>query len=719
MSNALDLQNDMPPRYCVGIDLGTTNCACAYIDTASSNPQIQQFLIPQLVDANTTEARSTLPSFLYHFPKEQRTSADSFCVGHYARSRGAEQPDRQIASAKSWLCHSGVDRQAKLLPWHAADDITQMSPVEASSQYLAHIRKAWNQEHSDAPLEEQDVVITLPASFDEVARELTVAAAKAAGLPNVLLIEEPQAAFYAWLAAHQDTWEQSIRAGQTILICDIGGGTTDFTLIRVKSSQKAASQDDMKQKYGLHRVAVGDHLLLGGDNLDAALAAHVESKSSESSHTSFSSRTWDHLRMLCRNAKETLLGDNPPKDFTLFVAGSGRKLIDAGRAFSLTADEVQTLLVDGFFPLVPMDSIPEEAATGFREFGLPYAKDPAVTKHMAHFLWSHRFAGREADDPLGSDDKLAARPDWILFNGGVTSSSLIRKRILQQINESYKDDHWQCQELQSESLDLAVSRGAAYFALVKRGLGVGKSPGVRIDARLARAYFLTVQQSPHRVMCVMPASAQTLESHSFQDRPVEVQLGQPVQFPLHYSSTQLSDLAGQILDYDPEVMLDLPPIQTVLQIAKRRKAATTSAIIESRLSEIGTLQLYLQTIAPDNEQQVAERWKLEFDLRSTVQTNRQHHTGLAERQGILNEQVVAVAKDHLLTTLNTATIPSNKALMQQLCEVLGQPRNEWAASLLRELWQTLIELEPSSRKRPDAESRWLNLVGYFLRPVSA
>jgi molecular chaperone DnaK (HSP70) len=392
----------------VGIDLGTTNSAMAFVDTAVEPWRVETFAIPQLVAPGQVEAREVLPSFHYQpaagvlppgslrLPWQRgRAEADAdFAVGFFARDHGTLVPGRLIASAKSWLCHPGVDRTADLLPWQGAEDVDRLSPVEVSARYLGHLREAWDNRFADAPLAEQDVVLTLPASFDEVARELTIKAAARAGLPRVVLIEEPQAAFYAWIDAHAADWDRRVSPGQRILVCDIGGGTSDFTLIRVR--QTAGGESDAsgeRNKVQFHRVAVGDHLILGGDNLDLALAQHLERRLKGDGN--LEQRQWSMLVRLCRHVKEALLGPAAPEKMTISLPSAGSKLIGGALQFEVTRDEAQQVLVDGFFPFVALDVKPQARQSGFQEFGLPYAPDPAVTRYLAAFLIAHQHAGDE------------------------------------------------------------------------------------------------------------------------------------------------------------------------------------------------------------------------------------------------------------------------------------------------------------------------------------
>ncbi|HLA85657.1 MAG TPA: Hsp70 family protein, partial [Thermoguttaceae bacterium] len=427
--NADEGKEKMPARYVVGIDLGTTNSAVCYVDTEESDWRVRTFAVPQLVGPGQVEPRETLPSFHYQPATEEAASgalrlpweseSSGWIVGAYARDQGTTTPGRLIASAKSWLCHSGVDRSSDLLPWQGAADVERLSPVEVSGRYLSHVRRAWDAARPDTPLAEQDVVLTLPASFDEIARELTVKAAARAGLARVVLIEEPQAAFYAWIDSHRQTWPTQVSPGQKILVCDCGGGTSDFTLIRVRQAADGKVQ--------FHRVAVGEHLILGGDNLDLALARHLEMRLA--GEGGLEPRQWAVLVRQCRVVKETLLGDGAPERLTVNLPGAGTRLIGGGLQIEVTRDEVAELLVDGFFPQCGLDELPQSRTSGFQEFGLPFAPDAAVTRYLATFLRNHRHAGEEKGDggrEAGGGGRDLARPDVVLFNGGLFESGRIR-----------------------------------------------------------------------------------------------------------------------------------------------------------------------------------------------------------------------------------------------------------------------------------------------------
>ena len=752
-------------RYVVGIDLGTTNCAVAYMDTHSSKPLLEIFRIEQMIDFQTSQFSDTLPSFHYELTAAESSQINSrfqfsdgehlSVVGAFARHRGVQMPGRCIASAKSWLCHPLVDRTSDLLPWSADDGVQMLSPVQASRRYLEHIRRMWDRDHPGEPLAQQDVIVTLPASFDEVARRLTIQAATEAGLPNVILIEEPQAAFYAWLVRHQDTWTQCMRPGQSILVCDIGGGTTDFTLIRVvetkpsvptshattpKPDPKAIESSEaidlsqsvgesLQAAFGLHRVAVGEHLMLGGDNLDLALARSLEQQllADSPGQDRLRPRQWDALKAQCRAAKETLLGQNPPAVYKMSLPGSGSKLIENMRTLSIELKWARKLLVDGFFGSVSLLERPDKAGEGFQEFGLPYAADPNVNKHLAAFLWEHRWAGRDESVHEQLTDLQAARPDWVLFNGGVLESTQIRQALLDQIANWFQadastgsapptQDAWKPDLLEGNRLDLAVAQGAAYFGQVRRG------EGVRIDARLARAYYLLIEQSPPRAMCVMPANAMPLDRFRMEEHPFHLTVGQPVQFPLFHSSTNLIHEIGQIVSVDIESMTAMPPIRTVLEMGNRRLQQSVPVVLESELSEIGTLAMNL-VVAPRSEANPATQtldpkasWKLEFDVRMSTSDNVSssgQQTGWIETAQSTQVQVAIEAMEQVFGD-SPSILP--KLGVSYLTERIGIARRDWSSTLLREMWRYLMDHQAYRKISAEHESRWLNMVGWCLRP---
>jgi len=704
------LVDQRPSRYVVGVDLGTTNSAVTYVDTQESPWQIRVLPVPQLVAPGEVESRDTLPSFHYQpaagelsdgalkLPWSKREPGHA--TGVYAREQGASAPGRLISSAKSWLCHTGVDRTAGLLPWRGAADVEKLSPVEAASRYLDHIRAAWDAKFKSEPLAGQDIVLTLPASFDEVARELTVEAAALAGLERVVLIEEPQAAFYSWVYRHSNDWEEHVRPGQKILICDIGGGTSDFTLIRVRRSSEVHA--DTTHKIQFHRVAVGDHLILGGDNLDLALATYLEQKINPGGK--LQPRQWDVLVRRCRQAKETLLVDGAPPSMKINLPGSGSKLIGGGVNVEVTREEAEQVLVEGFFPAVPLDSRPQNRTSGFQEFGLPYAPDAGVTRYLAAFLTAHRHvAMEELEDDPGFDP---ARPDIVLFNGGLMESGSIRQRLVSCIEEWFSADGqtWTPQVLDNEQLYLAVAQGAAYYGMVRRG------EGVRIAASLARSYYIGVQSDPPSAVCVAPGNAEPGQEIRLDDRDFHLQVSQPVEFPLFVSSTRLTDAAGSLAPVDPEQMKPLPPVRTVLKTQRKSERGEIAVHLHSRLTEIGTVDLWCTEAAGDRS------WRLQFDVRSATQTDMQAHESAAEIEGVVDEQQWLACRALMEDVFGETGAAKPGKLMKELAAATGAPRANWPTSLLRRMWETLIELQAGRRKSAAHEARWLNLAGYALRP---
>lgn len=697
----------------MGIDLGTTNSAIGYVDSAESQWKVRTFRIPQLIVAGQVEPRETLPSFHYQ-PAEGEFAADSlllpwdktsprtapasnkpsYIIGAFARDHGVLSQGRLIDSAKSWLCHPGVDRTAELLPWHGVPDVQKLSPVEVTGRYLKHMHDAWNAQFPSAPLAEQDIILTLPASFDEIARELTVKGAALAGLSRVVLIEEPQAAFYAWINRHRDSWEQHVSPGQTILVCDIGGGTSDFTLIRVRAGQNGKVQ--------FQRVAVGEHLILGGDNLDLALARHLEQKLM--GERKLEPRQWGVLVRTCRKVKETLLGHQPPEQLTVHLPGSGSRLIGGGLQVDVTRSEVEQLLTSGFVPDVDLHDQPSRRRSGFQEFGLPYAADPAITKYLAAFLNAHRDAALDHVAEPGHD---SARPDIVLFNGGFFASAVLREQLLKVLRSWFQPatgPAWSPLVLDHDRLDLAVAHGAAYYGMVRRGFGV------RISAGLARTYYIGVDSEEAQAICLIPAGTEPGQNVDLTSRTFELLVSQPVEFPLFVSSTRLTDMPGAIVPVDREQMTPLPPIRTVI---RSRGQSTDERIIvqlHARLTEIGTLDLWCATLNNDR------RWKLQFDVRSTTQTDITSHGGAAEREGFLDESVWERCRELIVQTFGGAQAEKPESLVTRLTEAIETHRGEWPSSLLRRMWEILLECEPGRRISAVHEARWLNLLGFSLRP---
>jgi len=724
-------------RYVVGFDLGTTNSAVTYVDTQETPWCVRTFAVPQWIAAGQLEARETLPSFHYQpapgeLPPESLRlpwgAAEGYVVGGFARDHGALVPARLISSAKSWLCHAGVDRTAGLLPWHGAADVERLSPVQVSARYLAHVRGAWDARFPRHPLAEQDFVLTLPASFDEVARELTVKAAALAGLPRVVLIEEPQAAFYAWIYAHSGDWDRLVEPGQKILVCDIGGGTSDFTLIRVRRGEAGKVQ--------FHRVAVGNHLILGGDNLDLALAQHLEQRllQQEDGEKRLDPRQWAILAEQCRRLKETLLAADAPARITLSLPWAGSRLIGGARQIEVTRAEARQVLVEGFFPLVPLDAKPARRGSGFQEFGLPFAPDPAVTRYLAAFLSAHRHVA--LDEVAIGDDHDPARPDVVLLNGGLFESPVLRRRIIDALLSWFGGGGWQPVVLDNERLDLAVARGAAYYGMVRRG------QGVRIAAGLPRTYYIGVdapaeepQKPPDRspgalasptadeetapaevetppgwALCLVPAGIEPGRDVDLAQRSFELRVAEPVEFPLYVSSTRLTDHPGELVPLDREQLTPLPPIRTVLRARKKGEAETVSVQLHARLTEIGTLDLWC------SRRDGKQSWRLQFDVRSATATDVAAHESAAESEGFVDETTWQQCRAAIDRTFSLQAEDKAEGLVKRLAAAAGMSRNLWPTSLCRRIWDALVEVEPGRRKDAVHEARWLNLLGFALRP---
>jgi hypothetical protein len=724
-------------RYIVGIDLGTTNCAVAYVDTRGRerpSADIRVFDVPQLVAAGETAPRSMLPSFLY-LPGPHELPADACrlpwrddadrIVGEFARVQGARVPSHLVASAKSWLCHGGVDREADILPWGAPPGSRRISPLEASAEYLRHIREAWDftfaREDETHRLAAQEVVLTVPASFDEAARELTVEAAKRAGLSRVTLLEEPQAAFYCWIVTHQEGWQAQVRAGELILVCDIGGGTTDFSLITVVETPTGP---------GFRRVAVGDHLMLGGDNMDLALAHRVEAKLGGAR---LDTEQWSALRFACRTAKEKLLTEagTGPDRWPVTIAGRGSRLIGGSLQAELTRDEVREIVLDGFYPETDRAEEPQRGGrTGLQEFGLPFVSDPSITRHLSAFLRRHRAA------PIGGvgspiDEAEPARPDAILFNGGALTPGVVRERIVEVVGGWFSAvagdglsspspqlsphgegaGRWRPRVLVNESLDLAVAVGAAYYGVVRRG------GGIRIGGGTARAIYVGVEPaSDHAAgvpwLCVVPRDAQEGDELAIDGRDFELLMGQPVAFPLASSSVRAGDRAGDLVPDDADSILPLPPLVGIMKVSRKAKAERVPVRLEARVTEVGTVELWCHSRVDDR------RWRLQIQVRGPQKRMAPGVLGGEADAVVLEQEDV----DRAIAAIQTAFGPSPPPdagpakLVRSLEAALEMPKDQWPPSALRAMWEPLREAAESRSRSPQHETRWLNLAGYCLRP---
>jgi molecular chaperone DnaK (HSP70) len=751
-------------RYNVGIDLGTSNTVLAYAEAGAPEgaPPIRVFEIEQLVSPGEVAARPLLPSVRYHAAPGELSAGDlqlpwptadqsdpnqqaqPVVIGRLARLLGAQVPGRLVASAKSWLSHASVDRVAPILPWGAADDVRKVSPVEASASYLAHVRAAWNQRFPDAPLEHQDVVLTVPASFDEGARALTVQAARMAGLPALKLLEEPQAAFYDWLFQHRERLAAELAQTRLVLICDVGGGTTDLTLIEV------GLRDGEPQ---LTRIGVGNHLMLGGDNMDLALAHLVEARlPGGDGRTRLSAASLSQLVERCRGAKELLLGPQAPASASITLLGAGSKLIGGARTVQVTREEVERVIVDGFFPAVESNERPGKARGALVEFGLPYAADAAVTRHVAAFLSRFAAQSRKAlggdaphspnaadasGSPTGSDadalleaqspEALGAAPssapdsstgngeealpvpDTLLLNGGVFRAEALTQRLADTLGT------WRgaaLNVLHNDNPDVAVARGAVAYSLAR----AGSAP--KIGGGSPRSYFLVLDEAGgdkhdaepvQRGICLLPRGTEEGHEILIAERTFALRLGHPVRFHLVSSSADTVYQAGELVDLAHGDFVRLPPIATVVEPHGERRARETAVQIATSLTEVGTLDVHC--IELDNP---AQRWLLEFQLRrESAQVNLSADAAPATHPA-LNEAIEQI--DRSFGSRAQKVDPKEvKRLRAQLEQLLG-PRESWTSALLRELFGALWERARRRRRSADHERLWLNLAGYCVRP---
>ncbi len=607
--------------FSIGIDLGTTHCALSYVDMQASDGEtvVQRVLdIPQLTAPASVEGRPLLPSFLYLPHESELTPADlalpwgasqDAVAGEFARQRGAATPIRLVASAKSWLCHPGVDRRAPLLPADAPPEVERISPLAASQRYLQHLRQAWDAAHPEAPFAQQDITVTIPASFDPAARELTAEACQAAGYQHLTLLEEPQAALYSWIAASGGAWRKQVAHGDLLLVVDVGGGTTDLSLIAV------LERDGNLQ---LQRVAVGEHILLGGDNMDLALAYGVARKLAQDGKQldAWQTRALAHG---CRVAKEQLLQDENLQAVPVVVPSRGSKLIGGSIRTEVTRAEVLALLVEGFFPRVAVSDKPiTRARAALTQLGLPYAQDAAVTRHLAAFLSRQAGALDQVEGLQGQPGASFLHPTAILFNGGVLKAAQIEQRILDVLNG------WLAAEgapparlLEGANLDLAVARGAAYYGHVRRGRGV------RIRGGTAQSYYVGVESNmpaipgmepPISALCLAPFGMEEGTEVALDAQEFGLVVGEPVRLRFFGSSVRRADQVGTLLDFwGPEELVELQEIEAQLPAEGRTPGEVVPVQLHARVTDIGTLELLAVPVGG------AERWKVELDVRAPAE----------------------------------------------------------------------------------------------------
>ncbi len=700
------------PRFLVGIDLGTTNTVVAYCEITDNLEQseVSLFDIDQLIGPGEVVRKPLLPSFRYHPAVGQISPSDltlpwenepvsgdisNVIVGEWARELGAKVEGRQVSSAKSWLSHQAVDRSSDILPWAGAQDVDKVSPVIASASYLNHIRQAWNYRHPSNKLEDQDVVVTVPASFDETARKLTLEAAQLAGLKKIVLLEEPQAVCYDWYARHQQTAADELKELPLILVCDVGGGTTDLSLIEASFS----SQDEL----ALDRIGVGEHLMLGGDNLDLALAHLAERRFNQSKKLTAASLT--KLIQQTRKAKENLLSASAPEEVKITMLGSGSKLLGGTKSIGLSKQEVHQIALDGFFPLSDFSEVPDKRRSAVVEFGLPYVADPAVSKHVAEFLTQHQQVARAA---LGiEDEKQNAIPVGLLLNGGVFNSELVTERVTTLLSD------WRgapVTVLDNPHPDCSVALGAVAFGKARRGAQL------KIGGGAARSYFLHLQEKNKmgKALCLLAKGTEEGHEIRLSGRRFSLTLGEPVRFNLLTSThdTLTNNTAiqnGVMVDVDPDLFAPLPPYITTLEGEGAELQANQKERVEvqlaCQLTEVGTLKMECVSAEDDSK-----RWELEFEVRNK-QTDDSEQVKLHPK---LNECKELIAR---LYSGNKKSAESKeiKTLAKDLEKKLGK-RDEWDFTTLRQLFDTFAQGRKRRRRSEQHEKNWLRLAGFALRP---
>lgn len=711
-------------RYTIGIDLGTSNCAVAFAKLGGGNTRVEDFGVLQLSRRGEAIEGALFPSTLYAPMEAERAGgaldlpwvkAGEFVAGQFARWRGAKVPGRVITSAKSWLSHPSVDRTAAILPWGGAADVTKISPVSASAFLLQQMREAWNYKHPEARLEDQEVSITVPASFDESARSLTVQAAREAGIEKFILLEEPQAAFYDFSHENERRLAEILKEVRLVLVIDIGGGTTDFTLVQVGDERREIEVKEIlspvlsqgergkKEQAGivLKRVAVGDHLILGGDNMDSALAHRVEQSLGGKK---ISAGQWIQLVQASREAKEKLLETGAPEELRVSILSEGSQLLGGTVSAKLTRGEVEEVILNGFFPEIDPRDLPKKSGrAALQEMGLPFASEPAITKHLAAFLKKHSRSGYEA---LGIEGKEGIpRPDAILLNGGVFNSERITLRLVEVVS-SWWPERTEIPLLKHGSLDLSVARGAAAYGLVRHGFGR------KISGGSAHAFYLGIAGSKQndgeekqQAVCLIPRGFEEGETVELKERIFKLQLGKPVQFPLFTSTADRLHEPGDLVEVSDDFDR-LPPIQTYLK-SNKLHGEKIPVYIRAKLTEIGTLELWCAA------SEGREQWRLEFETRGS---------GSAGESNVIQAlhpnfeaARAAVAAVFGSKPGGDKSPKDAKQLWYQLERLLGA-REHWNLATLRQLTTELLGGANKRRRSADHEKVYFQLLGYCLRP---
>ncbi|MBS0390410.1 MAG: hsp70 family protein [Proteobacteria bacterium] len=702
----------MASHYCVGIDLGTSHTVVAHVPLNGSAADIALLPVPQRVSAGEIQALPLLPSTRYQaapgefgdawrapWPPQDASDEAPAVLGRWARELGAAVPARLVASAKSWLSHPGVDRSAPILPWGAPEGVEKISPLAASASYLAHVRAAWDAAHPDAPLSQQAVVLTVPASFDEGARALTLEAARLAGLPAVQLLEEPKAAFHDWLVLQGDALAQRLQDSRLVLVVDVGGGTTDLTLIRVQPVAGGLPQ--------LTRTAVGEHLMLGGDNMDLALAHLLEPRFAPAGERLPAAR-FAQLVQRCRLAKEQLLAQDAPDSVTVTLLGGGAKLLAQSRSAPLTQEQARQCVVEGFLPLVQLGDAPARRQGALRGLGLPYPQDAAISRHLAQFL------ARHAGDDL---------PDTVLLNGGVFHAHALAQRLQEQLAA------WRGQAvrlLHNPHPDWAVARGAAAHGLaqyqsnrpvapIKQALAATKTVVPRIGGGAARSYWLVLpaKAGTHagatpQGICLLPRGTEEGARITLTGRRFALQLGQPVRFAL-VARSQGQAQAGQIAPLDGEGWVELPPLASVLPAPEGRATARVEVQLQACMSEVGVLELRCMDV-----QDAAQSWLLPLAVRGAAAGPHPGPLPEGEERGRPTQAIALI--DRIFGNQTQNVPPKEVRQLRQSLEKLLGPRESWALPLLRTLFDALLARARRRRRTAEHERAWLNLAGWCLRP---
>jgi len=701
------MNNKAQPRFQVGIDLGTTHTVVAYSpladDAATGCSQVSKiFEIDQLVAPGVVARKPLLPSFRYHAMAGELTPEQLVLpwshqgvigelplvvIGELARELGAKVAGRQVVSAKSWLSHTQVDRTAAILPWGSNDEVAKVSPLVASASYLNHVRQCWDYHHSDAPLNQQQVVITVPASFDEAARAFTVEAAALAGLENIVLLEEPQAVVYHWYEKNRDQAQVLLKDIPLLMVCDVGGGTTDLSLISVDINPS-------NQSIALNRVGVGDHLMLGGDNLDLALA-HTAERRLITGNKKMSSAVLSQLIQQTRQAKELLLGAQAPESTNVTLLGGGSRLIGGSKTCELSKSEVQQLALDGFVPLTNFSDLPNRRQSAIVEFGLPYAADPAISKHLAQFLNQHQLACRKALRMDAQDDNPAI-PSAILLNGGLFNSKLLADRTA-EVFTNWKQAPVTI--LENSTPDLAVAFGAVSYAKARAG------SQLKIGGGSARSFFLVLDNSEGQGICLLPKGTQENSEVALSDHIFSLTLGKPVRFNLASTTDDQEFTAGQLMKLNAERYINLPPLVAAIKNQQQSKVDVT---LVCQLTQVGTLELVCVSVNDPSQ-----RWQVEFQIRKEISQSidNESQTALPAK---FSQAIAAI--ETVYGNSNKTTDPKAVKQLKPLLEKALGKRDDWQTQVLRELVDHLLQGQKRRRRSELHERNWFKQAGFMVRP---